>query len=362
MSSGPKIEHRGTLLTVAASALAMLVLLLGCGPVPPREPARLAVEIAPTGVAGAASALPPAAPSPSLTVAETHTPPRNPTAAPVSQEPAPPDTPQPSIDRGSDSAPSPAPTAEAPAATGPPPQPSSTPAPESSIRQLPPLPTPSAGASTTVPVGLVLSAMAERSAPAATPNPPGPMPTPPARPTVDPTVIAALGFQPSGLRIPQIGVDAQVILLGLDATGAMESPDNPDDVAWYVFSAQPGRPGNAVFAGHVDWRTGVVGVFWQLKRLKPGAEIIVDGEHGEAARYVVEWSRLYDEASIPIAEIVGPTAGLTITLITCEGEFDPATRNYSQRRIVRAHAGVGGRCRGSRGRGSIPRPPLSGRG
>src|SRR5262245_37391108 len=68
--------------------------------------------------------------------------------------------------------------------------------------------------------------------------------------------------KPVRMVMPRLAVDAPVVTLGVKVDGSMDSPDGPDPVAWYDFSPTPGNPGNAVFAGHRDWHTGVTGVFW----------------------------------------------------------------------------------------------------
>ncbi len=137
------------------------------------------------------------------------------------------------------------------------------------------------------------------------------------------------------LQIPRLGVDAPIITLGVDRNGAMETPESPEVVAWYNFSALPGAVGNAVFSGHRDWRTGVTAVFWRLGELRAGDVILIVTPSAEL-RYTVQTSELYENDQAPVAQIVGGTSFAAVTLITCEGLFDRASRNYSQRRVVRA--------------------------
>jgi sortase (surface protein transpeptidase) len=140
--------------------------------------------------------------------------------------------------------------------------------------------------------------------------------------------------KPTKLQIPAIAVDATVIALGLKEDGAMESPQGPDPVGWYDFSPTPGNPGNAVFSGHRDWHTGVVGVFWRLNELSPGDQVSILLENGQQVDYTVKLSVLIPPDGMPIEEIVGPTAEETITLISCEGSFDQTSKDYDKRRVV----------------------------
>lgn len=154
---------------------------------------------------------------------------------------------------------------------------------------------------------------------------------PPAAP-VEPPSTAPI----QSLRVDSIGVAAPVVVLGVNADGVMDTPAEPMDVAWYNFSAYPGYPGNAVFAGHVDHVKTGAAVFHGLRDLKPGDSIEVALRDGTSYRYTVTTSSTYYDAFAPVQEIVGPTERESITLITCIGAFDPVTRSYDQRLIVRA--------------------------
>jgi LPXTG-site transpeptidase (sortase) family protein len=140
------------------------------------------------------------------------------------------------------------------------------------------------------------------------------------------------------LAIPEFGVDAPVVIRGVDGRGIMESPSGPEDVAWYDFSAKPGFGSNAVFSGHVDYINYGPAVFYSLKDLEMGDIIEVRLEDGTVYRYAVA-NRESVPASITgeeIGRIVGATQQEIITLITCGGSFNPAVGQYDQRVIVRA--------------------------
>ena len=161
--------------------------------------------------------------------------------------------------------------------------------------------------------------------------------TPQPEPTV-PTVVAP---SPSSaplahLSIPRFEVDAPVVVLGIDADGAMETPEGPWEVAWYDFTARPGAGSNAVFSGHVDaLYTGSPGeaVFWNLKDLEQGDLIEVNLDDGTMYRYAVvsRWS--VDGDTSEVGPIIGGTEKDVITLITCGGNLGTT---YDQRLIVRA--------------------------
>ena len=146
---------------------------------------------------------------------------------------------------------------------------------------------------------------------------------------------------PVGLAIEAAGVDAGLEALRV-VDGAMQDPSGPWVVAWYENLGALGKIGNVVMAGHIDyWNVGPA-VFYNLSTLEPGDEIVVTGDDGKTYPFAVEWVRQYDSASIPLDEVIGPTAEQSLTLITCGGAFDYATGHYLQRTVVRSNRAGGG--------------------
>lgn len=136
--------------------------------------------------------------------------------------------------------------------------------------------------------------------------------------------------------IPEIGVDAPVAAMGLDAAHRMEIPNRPDVVAWYDFSAPPGSGGNAVFAGHVNWRGGGEAVFRQLDTVPTGGEIQLFLDDGAELVYRVVSHEAVDIRVTSASEVIAETATETVTLITCHGEYDAGLGQFRERLIVRA--------------------------
>ena len=145
--------------------------------------------------------------------------------------------------------------------------------------------------------------------------------------------------------IPSIYIDAPVVVLGVGADNYPQVTERADQVAWYSFSAPPGRPGNAVFSGHVDWqtRTGapIPGVFYRLRELRIGQSVVVTLEDGTQLQYRVTGNvaTAYDDPNV--VKTMGASAKDVITVITCGGTWlrDPSKEhggNYSHRVIVRA--------------------------
>lgn len=140
------------------------------------------------------------------------------------------------------------------------------------------------------------------------------------------------------LSLPQIGVDAQVVSVGLEQDGAMGAPTGPDDVGWYERSALPGQTGNVLMDGHVDWTDRATGkprtaVFWDLARLDTGSRVIITRD-GREYTYAVTEKHSYQWDDVIGASVLQPTSDARVTLITCGGVFDRATHNYSRREVV----------------------------
>jgi sortase (surface protein transpeptidase) len=142
---------------------------------------------------------------------------------------------------------------------------------------------------------------------------------------------------PARILAPAIGLDAPIIAVKVDASGAMGTPRTAGEVGWY--GPRPGDPGNALFAGHVDWLVAgqpVKGSFYLLSKLKAGDLVSIRAADGQTRSFRVEWNRYYQANKAPVDEITGPTDHSSITLITCGGQFDRSLRSYVGRWIVRA--------------------------
>ncbi|MEX1164428.1 MAG: class F sortase [Nitriliruptor sp.] len=141
------------------------------------------------------------------------------------------------------------------------------------------------------------------------------------------------GIDPERLVIPAIGVDADVIDLGLQDDGTMEVPNDFAQTGWFDRGPKPGRVGPAVIAGHVDSTTGPA-VFFRLNELSAGDEIEVHGEDGDIVTFVVRELEQHPKDDFPTEAVYSGTPGPELRLITCSGEFDQGERSYRDNTIV----------------------------
>ncbi len=206
--------------------------------------------------------------------------------------------------------------------------------------------------------GVLLSGRGGSEVHATAPTPtatPSPSATPSPTPTSTPAPTGAgFGGGPAGayegraaetghrLVIPAIGVDAPVTMRTVPPNGVMGNPNGPWDVTWYDFSnfpglgGYPGGGGNAVFAGHVDYVNVGPAVFYRVTSLKPGDIVEVRREDGQVVRYAVESVQGVSPSSGDWATILSAEPGReTVTLITCGGTFNPVTRDYDTRIVVK---------------------------
>jgi sortase (surface protein transpeptidase) len=149
-----------------------------------------------------------------------------------------------------------------------------------------------------------------------------------------PHPLPARSTGPMVITIPSIGVQAGIVGVGLQADGAMQVPD-PDKVGWYKRGPRPGAPGPAVLIGHVDNRTDPA-VFYRLRELRPGDEILIRQRDGSTTRFTVGRLERHPKTALPTNRIWTTTSKPVLRLITCDGSFNHATGHYRDNLIVYA--------------------------
>lgn len=136
------------------------------------------------------------------------------------------------------------------------------------------------------------------------------------------------------LRIPTLHIEANIESVGLDQQKHMDVPKNAQHVAWYNLGVKPGDRGNAVMAGHYDTVTGAPAIFYKLGSLAKGDDIIVKDSQSTSFVYRVVDQKTYASDAFPLQEVFGVTDTYRLNLITCSGQFNNASNNYSHRTVV----------------------------
>ncbi|MFI6863659.1 class F sortase [Streptomyces sp. NPDC050421] len=128
---------------------------------------------------------------------------------------------------------------------------------------------------------------------------------------------------PVHVSIPSLGVDSDIMRLGLNTDGTVEVPpaEKGMTVGWYTGGAVPGEPGPAVLIGHNDTRLGRA-VFHDLKKITKGADITVRDERGTEVHFKVTGRETASKTAFPTARVYGKTKDRALRLITCDGAFD----------------------------------------
>ncbi len=155
---------------------------------------------------------------------------------------------------------------------------------------------------------------------------------------------APLGVVPAGdlapsapvaLSIQSIGVAADLERLDVQPDGSLAPPGDFDRPGWFAGGVEPGQPGPAVIAGHVDSQAGPA-VFYRLGELAAGDVVEVGREDGSIVRFRVTEIAEHAKDAFPTEAVYGPVAGSDLRLITCSGVFDESTGHYRSNLVVYA--------------------------
>ncbi len=158
--------------------------------------------------------------------------------------------------------------------------------------------------------------------------------------TVKPTpkTVAAYSVAPSlpkYLKIPSLGVNARVFAVGLDGSGAIGTPHDVFDTAWYTGSAKPGQPGAMLIDGHISSWTSP-GVFYHLTSLKAGSAVQVVRGDDTVFNYSVVKTVIYPANKVNMDAALSPvTPGKNgLNLISCTGDVISGTSEFNERVVV----------------------------
>ncbi|MCX6523689.1 MAG: class F sortase [Actinobacteria bacterium] len=149
-----------------------------------------------------------------------------------------------------------------------------------------------------------------------------------------PAPVAEVGV-PIRIAIPELGVDSEVVPVGLEDDGSMGLP-GASEAGWYQYGQRPGQPqGSAVIAAHVDYNKKP-GVFIKLNSLPIGAEVLVTDDAGAVHRFIVTERFQVEKGELPAAELFRTTGDPVLTLVTCGGSFSKSRRSYADNIVIRA--------------------------
>jgi hypothetical protein len=208
-------------------------------------------------------------------------------------------------------------------------------------------------------VGAVSMGLTSRKSSSSVPAQPA-SPTPrAARHQADPTPIAPvstsgslaanIGSTGSWLVIPALRVTAPLLptgAVGPPGIASLTIPENIHQVGWWdgtvTYGAQalreqapqPGQPGVAIIAGHVDSAASGPGALYHLKDLKPGDTIQIINLEGRTSAWIVSSQPEKAAKTALPASLFATTGPDRLALVSCGGPFDTATGHYTDNIIV----------------------------
>jgi hypothetical protein len=77
-------------------------------------------------------------------------------------------------------------------------------------------------------------------------------------------------------------------------------------------------------------------VFYRLRDLRPGDQILVVRADRRVVRFAVDSLASHPKQALPSEAVYGATTAPALRLITCAGSFDRASRSYRDNLVVSA--------------------------
>lgn len=156
------------------------------------------------------------------------------------------------------------------------------------------------------------------------------------RVTPTPSPASPLVMSPSApvrIEIGAIGVDSDLMELGIAEDGTLEVPPAAFPAGWFTGGPTPGELGPAVIAGHIDWITGPA-VFHRLGSLAPGDDIRITRADGTVATFRTVRVGQFPKDAFPTELVYGDIDHAGLRLISCGGAFNRGTGHYEDNIVV----------------------------
>ncbi|MFM1964944.1 MAG: hypothetical protein RL134_669 [Actinomycetota bacterium] len=145
--------------------------------------------------------------------------------------------------------------------------------------------------------------------------------------------------EPALVTIPDLGIEADVIRTGMDASGSILVPEDVLVTGWFDASRRLAAPyGSTVIVGHRDSATQGTGALYAIEELPPGTSLTVTDRSGVEHAFVIESVELIDKAVLPAEapRIFTHRGPYRLVLITCGGAFDETARSYLSNVVITA--------------------------
>ncbi|BDZ66016.1 class F sortase [Agromyces mangrovi Wang et al. 2018] len=140
---------------------------------------------------------------------------------------------------------------------------------------------------------------------------------------------------PVRLHAPGIGVDVEVVRVGIVDGDVMELPENPNVAGWYRYGPGIGdESGTVVVAAHVDSLEFGLGPFAAIADAPVGTEIVLTSAEGTTERFVIASRDAARKGSVDWDAVFDRSGERRLAIITCGGEFDWERRTYLDSVVV----------------------------
>ena len=162
----------------------------------------------------------------------------------------------------------------------------------------------------------------------------GSTPSPPksSKPKPKPRVLSPQLADPAIVSVPAINIHAKLQPLHLDTQGRLVAPEY-GIAGWYAAGPEPGEPGAAVIAGHVDSKVGP-DTFYNLGQVELGERILVELTDGSKLVFRVVDIKQFPVENFPATTVYGDTRRPELRLITCAGDYDYSAGHYLDNLVV----------------------------
>ncbi|MBB2921720.1 class F sortase [Cellulomonas cellasea] len=170
----------------------------------------------------------------------------------------------------------------------------------------------------------------------ASPAPGAPAPAPAApQPVAVPAAPQPVAV-PVHLEVAGRDRPVEVVPVGVEPTGAIVVPDDPDVLGWWQSGPGVGAPaGSTVLVGHVDV-PGDLGVMRALAVLPVDATLTLADRQGGSATYRVAARRTFSKEDGLPTDLFRTDGSPQLVLVTCGGAFDTRTGHYADNVVVYA--------------------------
>ncbi|WP_141505098.1 class F sortase [Paenibacillus luteus] len=137
---------------------------------------------------------------------------------------------------------------------------------------------------------------------------------------------------PVKIEMPSFGISALIQPVALDNEGRVDTIPDASVIGWYKYGSAPGAEGNAILAGHRDWKRKK-GSFHSIEHLRIGETVAIEYEDGSSQEFKVVSNDVYllDEVPNSVMQLDG---NARVTLITCTGKYNKVKGGYQSRAVV----------------------------